>query len=65
VIQAGLGDAELFSVTSSCHNCQLSTQRVMGARGKAVSRQARPREKKVELPLGLSRRVCCADRSFA
>jgi len=32
VIQAGLGDTALFSVTSSCHNCQLSTQRVMGAR---------------------------------
>ena len=26
VIQAGLGDTALFSVTSSCHNCQLSTQ---------------------------------------
>jgi len=38
VIQAGLGDTELFSATSSCHNCQLSTQRVMGARGKAVSK---------------------------
>jgi len=31
-------------------HCQLSTQRVMGARGKA--------EKKVEVPLGLSRHVC-------
>ena len=25
----------------------------------------RAEKKKVELPLGLSRRVCCADRSFA
>ena len=43
VIQAGLGDKALLSVTSSCHNYQLSTQRVMGVRGKAASRQARPR----------------------
>ena len=52
-----------------CHlgNCQLGTQRMMGVRGKAVSRQAHParvyvplpkgNRKKVELPLGLSRRV--------
>jgi len=52
VIQAGLGDTALFSVTSSCHNCQLSTQRVMGARGKAVSRQARPRGHAHPLPKG-------------
>jgi len=52
VIQAGLGDTALFSVTSSCHNCQLSTQRVMGSRGKALSRQARPRGHAHPLPKG-------------
>ena len=77
MIQAGLGDTALFSVTSSCHNCQLSTQRVMvffpdpldldfGVTGagpaerkeRAVADMLRAEKKKVELPLGLSRRVC-------
>ena len=67
VIQAGPGDTALFSEASRCLNCQLGTQRMMGVRWKAVSRQAHParvcvplpkgKRKKVELPLGLSWRV--------
>ena len=42
VIQAGPGDTALFSEASRCLNRQLGTQRMMGFRGKAVSRQAHP-----------------------
>jgi len=63
VIQAGPGDTALFSGASRCLNCQLDTQRPMGLREKAVSRQAHPARVYVPLPKGKRKKLSCFSAS--
>ena len=49
----------MFSGASRCLNCQLGTQRMMGVRGKAVSRQAHPARVRVPPPKGKRKKLSC------